>query len=163
MIIMELRVDEDGVIHGPFLRTKYNYDMNFASKRAGLSCTDASRAQQQFADECNINTIVERFGITGQLPQDLRMPLNEEFLEVWDYQSALNKLMEAESAFMQMPADIRAQFQNDAGKFVDFVTNKENLDQCRKWGLAVPEAVKAEPMSVRVIADEPASGGTGSA
>lgn len=150
-----MTIDDDGVLITPFLRTRYNYDMDAVSERTGLACTDPTRAQQQFKEETDINTIVERFGLTGQLPQNLRMPIQEEFVDVMDYQTALNKIMEADDAFMKMPAAIRAEFQNDAGKFVEFVTNKENIAKCREWGLAVPEVKEPEPWSVRVIADPP--------
>lgn len=146
-------VDDDGVVVVPFMRTRYNYSMDNVSRETALACSDPTRTQQQFAEECNINTIVERFGITGQLPNNLRMPIQAEFVDTMDYQTSLNKLIEADNAFMELPADIRKQFGNDAGKFVDFVTDEKNVDQCRKWGLAMPERRAAEPMSVRVIAD----------
>lgn len=119
-----------------FLRTPYNYDMDAVSDETGLVCEGPSKAQQQFKEECDINTIVERFGLTGELPQNVRVPLLEEFVEVMDYKMALNKLKEADDAFMQFPANIRERFQNDAGKFVDFVADPANVDQCRAWGLA---------------------------
>lgn len=145
--------DEDGVTKGPFLRSRYNYDMNAVSDATGLLCEDATRAQQQFKEECDINTIVERFGITGQLPQNLRMPLNEEFIETMDYQESLNKLLEADAAFMQLPAKVRAEFQNDPGRFVEFASNPENLERCRELGLAMPAREAPKPMEVRVVPD----------
>lgn len=156
----KLRVDADGVIHGPFVRTRYNYDMDFASNKSGLACPEPTRAQQQFAEECDINTIVERFGLTGQLPQNAKTPLNGDFVEVQDYQSALNKMIEADKAFMLLPAKIRAEFQNDAGKFVDFVSDEKNIEKAREWGFARPAAKEPEPMKVRVIADAPSGPGT---
>lgn len=144
------KLDENGEIQATFFRTPYNYDTNAASKRSGLNCTDATRAQQQFKEECDINTIVERFGLTGQLPQNVQMPITQEFVDVMDYQSALNKLMEADAAFMELPAKIRAEFQNDAGKFVEFATDPKNLEQCRAWGLAKPIPGPIEPIEVRV-------------
>lgn len=56
---------------GPFLRTPYNYDMNAAGDESGLRCEDATRAQQQFKEESDINTIVARFGLTGEMPDNL--------------------------------------------------------------------------------------------
>lgn len=148
-------IDEDGVITTPFLRTRYNYDMDRVSRETSLACSDATRAQQQFREECDINTIVKQFGLTGQLPQNLRMPIQEEFVETMDYQSSLNKLIEADKAFMELPADIRKQFQNDAGAFVDFVSNAENVEKCREWGLAMP-ARKEPEIPVVKLWSEPA-------
>lgn len=144
-------IDEDGVCSTVFIRNPYNYDVDSASMASGILCTDLTRTQQQFKEECDINVIVDRFGITGVLPNNLKVPLMGEFGEVTDYQQALNKLIEADEAFMQMPAKIREDFQNDAGKFVEFVSDEKNVDKCREWGLARPVAKEVEPMRVRVV------------
>lgn len=144
-------ITDEGEIKQPFLRTTYNYDMHLASIRTGLECNDGTRTQQQFKEECDINTIVERFGLTGELPNDLRVPLTGDFNEVFDYHTAANKLREAQEAFMQMPAAIREQFSNEPGKFVDFVSDARNIEQCREWGLADPVRAPQGPIEVKVI------------
>lgn len=138
-------INDDGEVVVPAFRTEFNYDPNRVSDETGLRCTDATRTQQQFAEETDINVIVERFGLTGELPTGLRVPEVIEFTEVFDYQSALNKLREAEDAFMEMPASVRSRFQNNAGDFVDFVSDPRNIDQCREWGLA-----NAKPVEISV-------------
>lgn len=148
-----MTIDPFGEIITPFLRSAYNYDMEEASLQSGLHCSDETRTQQQFGEECDINTIVHRFGLTGQLPQNLEVPMTGDFSEVVDYQTALNKLMLADEAFMQMPAEIRERFGNDAGKFVDFTSNPMNVEECRKWGLARPVEAPRGPIEVRVVPD----------
>lgn len=148
-----MTITPEGEIITPFLRSAFNYDKNKASRDSGLTCTDGTRTQQQFKEEVNINTIVERFGLTGQLPNNLRVPLEHEFLDVLDYQSALNRLKAADAAFLEMPANIRKQFDNDAGRFVHFVSDPANKDQVKAWGLAAPERPRQEPIEVRVIPD----------
>jgi len=131
---------------GPFLRTPYNYDMNEASNDTGLLCLDKTMAQQQFKDECDINTIVERFGITGELPQNLKTPSTNDFWEISNYQEALNQVNAGREAFMQMPAKIRTEFDNDPGRFLEFVHDPDNRARAEKLGLIVPkEEVKKEP------------------
>lgn len=142
---------ETGEIITPFIRTHFNYDMNDISVKTGLRCTDETRTQQQFAEECDINTIVERFGLTGELPNNLRVPMVGDFTEVYDYQTSLDLLRAADSAFMQMPAEIRERFGNDAGAFVDFTSDPKNIEQCREWGLARPQEAPSGPIEVRVI------------
>uniref|UniRef100_UPI004048CFD7 hypothetical protein n=3 Tax=Bacteria TaxID=2 RepID=UPI004048CFD7 len=51
-----------------FIRNPYNYDTNLASEESALYCEDGSRAKQSFKEECDINTIVKRFSVTGQVP-----------------------------------------------------------------------------------------------
>lgn len=156
---IEMTTDEWGEIidsvalPGPFLRTAFNYDKDLASLQSGLQCNDGTRTQQQFGDECDINTIVRRFGLTGQLPENLAVPMTGDFTGVTDYHTAINQVMAADEAFMQMPAEIREQFQNNAGKFVDFVSDEKNVEQCRKWGLARPVEALRAPIEVRVIPD----------
>lgn len=145
----------------PFIRTRFNYDRDSASIASGLSTPDPTRAQQQFKEETDINTIVKRFGLTGQLPENLKVPVSGDFTEtVNDYQSALNMVIAAERAFMQLPGHVRERFSHDPQKLQEFVENKDNLEEARKLGLAVPAPVAPPPpapMPVRIIADDKTS------
>lgn len=123
-----------------FLRTPYNYDTTEASDASALSCPEPSLAQQHMKDECDINTILRKFSITGQLPENVRMPQYGDFVDAMDYQSSLNAIKAAQESFMQLPADIRSRFDNDAGAFVDFCSNAENYDEAAKLGLVLPKA-----------------------
>jgi phage internal scaffolding protein len=118
-----------------FLRTPYNYDVNEASDFSALFCEDPSLAQQHAKDECDINTIVKRFGLTGELPSGVRAPTYGDFTDATDYHTALNAVIAADAAFMQLPADIRTRFNNDAGAFVDFVSDDNNRAEAEKLGI----------------------------
>lgn len=147
---------ETGEIIAPMVRTPYNYDGDAVSRETGLACADPTRAQQQFKDDSDINTIVKRFGLTGQLPDNVRTPVEGDFTSVSDYHTAMNVVRRSQEAFMEMPADVRARFSNDPGKFMAFVNDKNNLDEARKLGIAVPAPTPApapEPMLVRVVPD----------
>lgn len=130
-------INKDGEIKATFLRTAYNYDMDAASDETGLECKDPTRAQQHFKEETDINTIVERFGITGELPKDLRVPINRDVWEIQDLKGAMNIVNEAREAFMQMPAKVRTTFDNDPAKFVDFVSDEDNRAKAEKLGILV--------------------------
>lgn len=123
-----------------FLRTPYNYDTMEASDASALTCDDPSLAQQHMKEESDINTIVRRFGLTGELPSGVRMPQYGDFTGVTDYHSALNAVIAAQDSFAQLPADIRTRFGNDAAAFVDFCMNEENRAEAEKLGLVVPKA-----------------------
>lgn len=139
----------------PFLRTPYNYDTNAAGDESGLACLEPTMAKQEFREECDINTIAERFGLYGELPESFTMPLEGDFTEITDYQSALNKIMAANDAFMLMPAQVRERFQNDAHQFVDFCSDPANLDEARKLGLARPVLEPPAPLRVEVVPQVP--------
>lgn len=123
----------------------------------GLECTDLSLAVQSAREEVDINTIVRRFGLTGQLPSDVAVPTFGDFSSmVVDYQSALNLVIEADEAFGKMPADVRARFGNDAQAFVAFASDEKNRDEARKLGLLVPEEPKDELLeAVRALKPGP--------
>lgn len=128
----------DSTRKGPFLRTAFNYDMDKASHETGLACLDETMAQQQFAEECDINTIVRRFGLTGEMPDNPRIPQYGDFSGIGDYQSALNAVKDAEASFMELPAHVRARFDHDPQQLLEFCADGRNLEEARKLGL-VPE------------------------
>lgn len=118
----------------------FNYDADAASVESGLACADESLAVQSQKEEADINVIVRRFGVTGELPQGLKVPRYGDFIDtVTDYRTALDLVMEADKAFMALPAEVRQRFGNDPGKFLDFVEDPANLEELRKMGLAVPK------------------------
>lgn len=116
-------------------------DFEVRSLATALKCEDPSLAVQSQKEESDINEIVRRFGLTGKLPENVRVPEYGDFVVVDDYQSALNVVRQAGEAFMQMPAEVRARFDNDAGKFVDFCNNPKNLEEARALGIANPAPV----------------------
>lgn len=123
-----------------FVRSAYNYDRDKESELSGLSCGDPSRAQQQFAEECDINTIVRRFGLTGQMPVGLRVPSYSDFEGVFDFHSAMNAVNTARESFYSMPAHVRARFHNDPQDFLEFCHDEANRDEAVKLGLVVEKA-----------------------
>lgn len=140
-----------------FLRTPYNYDVRAASLECAVDCSyDDDLAKQEFKDETDINTILKRFNVTGQLPTGVRMPTYGDFTGVSDFREALHAIQEAEDSFMAMPAHIRKRFDNDPAQFVDFCSQPENADEARKFGLSVPLAAAPSPVRVEVV-NAPAS------
>ena len=84
-------------------------------------------------DECDINTIVERFGVTGELPSALS--INMAILAVSDYHSAINAVRAAEESFMALPAKLRARFDHDPNALLQFLQNEQNRDEAIQLGL----------------------------
>lgn len=125
----------------PFVRNPYNYDMALVSQETGLKCEDPSLAQQHMKDECDINVIVERFGVTGQLPVAPLEPTYGDFSGVSDYHSAMNAIRASEEAFMALPAKIRAKFDHDPNALLEFLQNETNRDEAIELGLIDGEPV----------------------
>jgi len=119
----------------PFIRNPYNYDTLAASNESGLRCEDASRTQQHFKDETDINNILRQFNITGQLPTKAITPQYGDFTGIGDYHGALNAVIAAENEFMTLPATLRARFDNDPQELIEFLNNPENKEEALKLGL----------------------------
>lgn len=137
--------------HELFLRSPYNYDTDAASNESGLACEEPSLAQQHFKDECDINTILQRFNITGMLPESPLSPRYGDFTGINDYHTALNRVMAAQDEFELLPAQIRARFDNDPSKLIEFLEDETNRPEAEELGLVekaaaeVVEAAKVTP------------------
>lgn len=119
-----------------FLRAPFNYDVDAASKEVELVCDpEESVTQQQFKDECDINEIVRRFGLTGEMPDDFRAPVSGDFTGVSDFQSAMQAVRAAQEAFNSLPAEVRAEFSNDPQRMMDFLSNEKNRERALELGL----------------------------
>ena len=137
----------------PFLRTPFNYDRDLASEESGLKCEDDSLTQQQFKDEADINTIVDRFLKSGVLPNAVNMPQYVDYEGVFDFQTAMNAVRQADENFMRMDAKVRARFNNSPQEFLQFFADPANTEEAIRLGLAVPQAVA----ETQVSAAEPTS------
>lgn len=132
-----------------FLRTPFNYDTEKASREAGLKCKDVTRTQQNFAEEADINTIVNRFLRTGVMPNSIDAPPQfADFEEVFDFQSAMNTIRAAQESFNALPARTRARFGNDPHEFVAFCSDENNAEEMIKMGLRVPPPTTAPDADV---------------
>ena len=103
-----------------FLRSSFNYDRDAVSNETALECLDESKAIQSAEEESNINTIVRRFGISGELPNQVAMPQSGDFTNIPDFHTAMNLVRQAQEEFVRIPADVRARFNNDPGRFMEF-------------------------------------------
>lgn len=121
------------------------------SIKFGTDNTEEDMAQQSDLAESDINIIMQRYSATGQMPQLIEPGQYGDFTEVGDYRDAMEKIREADAAFLEVPAEIRKEFDNDPAKFFNFVNNPENLPKLREMGLAKPEE-KPQPTLAQEIA-----------
>lgn len=158
-----------GEIVRPLVRTRFNYDMDEASIQSSLACIQVDeegydgKTQQNFKDECDINTIVNQFLKTGEMPDNIRLPQYIDYEGVFDFQTAMNTMMEAEASFMQLPAPLRAEFQNDPQQFLEYCANPANKEDMHKRGLLRPDYEPPKPADAPAPAPAPAPGGTSTA
>lgn len=142
----------------PFVRSAYNYDMNEASDASGLYCPEDSLTVQSELESTDINVILKKFGVTGQLPA-VRAPMSGDFTGIEDFQSAAQAVREAEARFLELPADVRYRFANDPQRLLDFVSDDKNRDEAVKLGLVLPPVEEKEvPILVRMAPEAPKEG-----
>lgn len=138
-----------------FLRSMYNYDTDAASNESGLACEEPTLAQQHFKEECDINYILQQFNVTGVLPQTPLSPRYGDFSGISDYHTALNRVIAAQEEFDGLPAQIRARFDNDPAKLIEFLDDEANRLEAEELGLV--EKVAAEVVEATSVTPEKAA------
>lgn len=108
---------------------------------------EPSMAKQSMKGECDINFIIQRFQKTGVIEHQREHEGNYGEFTQLDYHEAMNVVAEANSMFETVPSNIRKKFDNDPGKFLQFVTDAKNLDEMRDLGLAEQEIEVIEPVA----------------
>lgn len=103
-----------------------------------------SRTKQAFKAECDINNILNKYQKTQLLTHVNRQQGSYgDFSNVTDYQTALNTVIQAQEAFLGLPAKVRAKFQNDPSQFVQYVSDSSNYDEAIKLGLIDDQKAQA--------------------
>lgn len=143
------------------LRAAYD-DFDDVSRETAFDCSVdphsgevlESMTQQSFKEECDINEIVRRFGLTGQLPENVSVPVSGDFTGITDFKSAMDAVAKAQSDFMALPADLRAQFDNDPQKLMTFMADDKNRAKAEELGLVnkPPEQIRTVVQAVDELA-----------
>lgn len=108
-----------------------------------------SLTHQSMAEQTDINYIMAKYEKSGVI-QHLNRYQGQygDFGDVPGYHEALQRVMDADDMFMSLPASIRDRFGNDPAKFIDFATDKSNLEEMRKMGLAPQPSAPSERSSL---------------
>ena len=117
--------------------TAYGDRVRVTADPAGESLT-----QQHFKKETDIIEIIKKHDRTGIIEHVARgVAQYGDYSEVNEYREALDMVNSANASFMELPAEIRAMFGNDAGAFFEFATDPKNETKMQELGLkAMPPA-----------------------
>lgn len=97
---------------------------------------DPSLTQQQFKEECDINTIMNKYIKTGEFRALTgKGGIYADFSEIKDLQSMLDTVRLAQDAFASLPAQVRQRFANDPAQLLEFIQDTNNRDEAIKLGL----------------------------
>lgn len=94
------------------------YDVKAASVASSNPGGGESLVQQHFAEDADINVIMRRFKVTGQMPFGSAQGVYGDFTEITDYESAVGKIERANQMFMRLPPEVREKFKNDPGEMI---------------------------------------------
>lgn len=117
------------------------YDFKRRSDEATVKEYGPSLTVQSDAEDADINVIVRRFNLTGQMPQNFRLPEYSDFEGITDFTEAALAIKAGGDEFMRLPHEIRARFDHDPGVFFDFAVNPDNYDALAELGLAKPREI----------------------
>lgn len=92
-------------------------------------------AIQEFGNECNINSIMDKVQKRKAVPINNAQALFGDFTGINDFHAANNKLIEIENEFMTIDPKVRKRFHNDPAQFLDFVMNAENKAEAIELGI----------------------------
>lgn len=103
----------------------------------GHANDDVSLTQQQFKDECDINNILQSYAETGTINHINRRPeMYGDFSQLTDLHESMETVRFANESFNALPAKVRARFDNDPRKLVEFCASGSNLEEAIELGLA---------------------------
>lgn len=95
---------------------------------------EPTMAQQQFAEECDINNVMKKYNynmnavpFSGGVFRDVS--------NIPDYHEMLNTVRYADEAFATLPADLRLRFANDPGQLIQFLQDPKNRQEAMELGL----------------------------
>jgi len=100
---------------------------------------EATKVQQQYKDEVDINNIVRKHVQNGQLPVgNMGVPMYIDTSGMPTFQEMMNITISAQQNFMKLPAKIRGRFENDPALLVEFISNEKNREEAVELGF-IPE------------------------
>lgn len=126
-------------------------------KRVQMKPKGESLTQQHFAKDADVRNIIKQYDKTGLIANVARgVAQYGDYSEVNEYRESLDMVNRANDNFMQLPAQLREMFGNDAGTFFEFATNPENEQKMIELGLKeAPVVTEATPKTAKKEASEP--------
>lgn len=121
-------------------------------------------AKQSYKDQCDINRILDKAARTGTVSHLNKHAQFYADVADFDYEVAQNEIAKANSAFYDLPAEVRREFGNKPGAFLSFLqthTDEEIREKLPE--LAAPGRQLPQPNAAIAASAERASTGGGAA
>lgn len=120
-----------------------------------VRCTaEEDMAVQGDKDEADINVMLKRFAVTGQIKTVNRQALFGDFSQVTDLQTALNVARAAQEEWLKLPSDLRWELHQDPARLEAWLSEEANRPLAEKLGLLdPPKRIEPIPVSIPTLED----------
>lgn len=115
-----------------------------------------SMTKQSFADETNINNILDKYKKTGLIEHVKNHGGYSEMPDPIEYQQAVQMSIDAQLAFDDLPAHVRREFDNDPFTFLSFIEDPDNVERMAELGLIEAPDVEETPPEAKPLPAEKA-------
>lgn len=123
------------------MRSAYDFDVE-----VGMSFDDESLTRQAFLEECDFNTVMHNWQVSGLITNvNQRTPQYADVSGLGDYQASLAVVMQAQASFDALPAIVRDRFGNSPDALLRFLADDSNYAEALKLGLVSSTGAKRPP------------------
>lgn len=145
----EKRPEPTGFLKSAYDRPRDHAELTFLDEDGNQAI---GKCKQNFKEECDINHIIKTYdkgrGILTHVNK--AQAWYGDFTITNEFQEAQNFVAKGKQAFAEIPSGTRGQFENDPGKYLEFVSNPENHDKMVEMGLAIPTPPEEEEIIQKV-------------
>lgn len=108
------------------------------SKRVYTVNDQPSKTDQQYKEDCDTNTILQKFMRTGQVTHLAKSQGSfQDVSEIKDLAESLQLVKDAESNFLKYPSKLRKKFNNNIHEMINWLNDPENTEEAIELGLKV--------------------------
>lgn len=104
----------------------------------GLEFTQPSLTQQQFKDECEIESLLKAHNLSqvmGIVNNHGQQPLYADVTDIPDFHDAQNHVARATEYFEGLPSDVRSRFNNSLAEFLTTLNNPGAREALTEMGV----------------------------
>lgn len=106
---------------------------------------DLDKTKQEFKDECDINSLMERYKHPELIDFVNKYSPTYGDATGFEFNEMQDQILGAKNMFADLPAKVRDRFNNDPARFLDFFNDPENAQEAAKMGLLAPKPVEVIP------------------
>lgn len=130
-------------------------------KRRFAAHDNTEMTKQAHKDECDINRILKQYSKTGII-NHIRQgePVFADLPDPLDFQEALSVVSSAQAAFSELPALVRARFDNNPAALLEALNDPAMWPELRELGILKPDPYEAPQEAQGGPSDKPAASTT---